>query len=109
MQLLTEQVADTLVVAVQERRLDATLAPAFRTELCRLIDGGERRLVLDLAEVRMIDSSGLGAIVSVFKHLGGQGRLRICNPQDGVRAVFKLTHMDRVFELFDSRDTAVGG
>lgn len=109
MQVETETEGSFLVVRVLDKRLDASIAPAFRTELCKLIDGGQRAVVLDLANVRMIDSSGLGAVVSVFKHLGSGGRFRICGLQDGVRAVFKLTHMDRVFEIFDTRALAVAG
>jgi anti-sigma B factor antagonist len=71
------------------------------------IDQGQRNIVLDMSQVSFMDSSGLGAVVYVLKHLGHSGRLHICGVTPGVMAVLKLTRMDRVFKTFDTRQAAI--
>ena len=96
-----------LVVSLKEKRLDAVIAASFREAMVARIDQGQRNIVLDMSQVSFMDSSGLGAIVYVLKHLGHTGRLHICGVTPGVMAVLKLTRMDRVFKTFDSRQAAI--
>ena len=96
-----------LVVSLKERRLDAVIAPSFREALVERIDQGQRKLVLDLGQVNFMDSSGLGALVFVMKHLGHAGRLHICGVTPSVMAVLKLTRMDRVLKTFETRQAAI--
>lgn len=96
-----------LVVSLKEKRLDAVIAASFREAMVARIDQGQRNIVLDMSQVSFMDSSGLGAVVYVLKHLGHTGRLHICGVTPGVMAVLKLTRMDRVFKTFDSRQAAI--
>lgn len=95
------------VVAPKVRRLDASVAPAFKQEMAQLVQDGERRLVLDLGGVDFLDSSGLGALVSVLKTLGAQGAMAVCGAQGAVLSLFKLTRMDKVFTLCTDRREAL--
>lgn len=98
---------DCLVISLMEQRLDAVIAANFRETLVDRIDHGCRNIVLDLAQVGFMDSSGLGALVFVLKHLVHKGgRLHICGVTPGVMAVLKLTRMDRVLKTFDTRQAA---
>lgn len=63
--------------------------------------------MLDLSEVDFIDSSGLGAIVSSLKAVGKQGNLIICGIGETVLSLFRLTRMDRVFQIVSSPEEAV--
>ena len=95
------------VVAPSIRRLDASVAPAFKQAVIALIESGERQFVLNLAGVEFLDSSGLGALVSILKALGGNGAMAVCCAQGAVLALFKLTRMDKVFTLFATRTEAI--
>lgn len=100
MQLIQVERVDGIAVIVPTmRRLDAGVAPAFKQEVVAVVQGGERRLLVDLAKVEFVDSSGLGALVSVLKALGGQGSLALSGAQGNVMSLFKLTRMDRVFAI----------
>ena len=68
---------------------------------------GHHVIVLDLAAVRFMDSSGLGAMVSTLKLLGRDGNLVVCGVTDPVMNLFKLTRMDRVFPMFPSESDAL--
>jgi len=95
------------VVTPPVKRLDAAVAPAFKQQVVALVQGGEKRLVVDLSGVDFLDSSGLGALVSVLKALGGQGALAVCGAKGSVLSLFKLTRMDKVFAIEDTRANAI--
>ena len=89
------------MVQVDTERLDAAVAEAFKKRIIAIADAGSSRLLLDLSAVRFMDSSGLGAVVGVFKHVEKRGTLEIACPTAPVRKVFSLTRMDRVFVIHD--------
>ena len=95
------------VLAPTARRLDATVAPAFKQEVVKLIEAGDTRLVLDLGTVEFLDSSGLGAMVSILKALGNRGTVLVCNVRGSVLSLFQLTRMDKVFAIVPTRGDAV--
>lgn len=99
MQLTSERRAGALVVQVMEPRLDAAVAVAFKEAMHAVTAGAEPRVVLDLSTVTFLDSSGLGAVVSVMKHLGAGRRLELAGLTPPVAKVFRLTRMDSVFVI----------
>jgi len=94
------------ILEVAEQRIDAMVAPDFKEYLARLAGEGSTKILLDLAVVDFMDSSGLGAVVSGLKNMAG-GELAICNMQMPVQELFKLTRMDRVFKLYDSVEQGI--
>jgi anti-sigma B factor antagonist len=106
-QLQQSRLEKYTVVKVLETRLDATVAGEFRQGLVDFIHKGHVFLILNLAEVEFIDSSGLGALVSTLKTLGGQGDLVICGVQKPLLVLFELTRLDRVFRLYNDPKEAV--
>ena len=71
------------------------------------IDAGENTILLDLSAVDFIDSSGLGALVSVLKRMSPTGKLVVCGLRDAAFNMFRLTRMDKVFPIFPSQDEAL--
>lgn len=75
-------------------------ASKFRLKINKLIDGGEKKFILNFSECDFIDSTGLGVIVSAYKkceELNGNIKLKALKEQ--VYTLFKLTRLDRVFEI----------
>lgn len=107
MQLQYRTTEDVLIVMPLEKRIDAATATEFKEKLSGWIDSGNHRIILNLYEVEFIDSSGLGAIVSGLKKIGNSGNLVICAVRETVMSLFRLTRMNRVFEIFPSEDEAV--
>lgn len=99
MQLNITQTGADAIVSVQSSRLDASFVPQFKSELLELIQKGGKNIVIDLSLVKLVDSSGLGSLVSLLKALGGQGGISIRGASPSVLALFKLTRMDRVFSI----------
>ena len=96
-----------LVVTPQMKRLDASKAPAFKDAIKQQIDQGYHDLVIDFTDVEMVDSSGLGAIVSCLKAVGSRGNVTIASARGPVSRLLSLTRMDKVFSLYNSADDAV--
>lgn len=66
-------------------------------------------LIIDLAQVRFIDSSGLGALLSGYKNAGlRSGSFVLAGLQPRVQSMFELTRLHRVFEIYASLQEALG-
>ena len=98
---------EVVVARVIDRRFDAHGAADFKARVGEHLDRGERKLVLDLGEVDFVDSSGLGAILSVVRRMSGTGSLMLSDCRPGVLELMKLTRLDRVFQIVGTADEAV--
>jgi anti-sigma B factor antagonist len=108
MQIEERNVGQNLVVKPFDKRIDASVAAQFKGSLIECIRAGHTTVILDLSNVEFIDSSGLGAIVSGLKAVGPAGDLVLCGPRDAVMNLFRLTRMNRVFQIFATEDEAIG-
>jgi len=83
--------------------LDMATAPQLRDGLQRLVDAGDRQVVVEMAGVGFMDSSALGTLVVMFKALGDVGgRLCLAAVQPAVLSVLKVTSVDRVIDIYDT-------
>ena len=101
MKLIAEALNGVLVVRVGEERLDAAIAIQFKDRMREIASQPSDRVVLDLSDVVFLDSSGLGAVVSVMKLLAPARKLELAGLTPNVAKVFRLTRMDTVFTIHD--------
>lgn len=104
MQLESKNENSVLVLTLIDKRLDAKLAVEFRQAVDELIKTGHYTVALDMSHVEFIDSSGLGALVSCLKLAGSRGKFVLFGLQPTVVSMLKLTRMDRVFNLYDTKE-----
>jgi anti-sigma B factor antagonist len=100
-------VGDAKVVEV-EGDVDLGTSPAFRRTLFETLHGGAT-LALNLAAIRYIDSSGIATLIEVLKdsqRLNKQFVLFGLSP--AVEEVFRLTHVIRIFQVFQTEQEALG-
>ena len=109
MNLETSVHGEITLAKLCETRLDAAMSVRFKEALRELSDNGADYLVLDLSDVTFMDSSGLGAVVAVMKHMGREKTFKIAGLTPTVDKVFKLTRMDNVFDIYASAEEALGG
>jgi serine/threonine-protein kinase RsbW len=80
--------------------LDAVTAPDIRSTIERLIEERRTPITVDLSALRLIDSSGVGVIVSLYKRSKEfGGTVRVAGLKDQPLAIFRLLKLDRVFRL----------
>jgi anti-sigma B factor antagonist len=107
MPFIAQSRGDVVVVTLYARRLDIRVAPAFKTQLVYLVLSGHARLVIDMAALEFIDSSGMGALIAGLKALGGCGEMVLCGITPRLLSLFTLTHVDKLFHIVDSLEEAV--
>jgi anti-sigma B factor antagonist len=79
-----------------------------RDRIKDLLADGQRRMLLNLAEVAYIDSAGLGGLISAYtttKREGGQ--LKLVNLTKRIQDLLAITKLITVFETFDSEKDAL--
>lgn len=87
----------TYVMLAPEGKFNLVAAPPIKARIDDLVAAGKSRIVVDLHAVDFIDSSGLGVLIGGLKSARQQGGdLRIAAAGDQVRAVLKLTNLDRI-------------
>ncbi|MCC6905416.1 MAG: STAS domain-containing protein [Anaerolineae bacterium] len=101
---------DQIAVIAPAGRLDAATASVLKDALKQAVANNQNRLVLDLARVNFIDSSGLSALVSglrLVKENGGGIVLSNAGPQ--IRVAMELTRLTTVFHIYDNTEDALAG
>lgn len=99
---------DILIVKVNEQRATVEISGKFKENLLKKIDEGYNNIVVDLSASDFVDSSFLGALVAgLKKSTMKSGDLKIIGLQPPVRAMFELTRLYRIFDIFDNLDEAV--
>jgi anti-sigma B factor antagonist len=84
----------TLAIAGQ---LDALTSPDLRAEIDSIVESRPTRVEVDLSSLRLIDSSGVGALVSLYKRARAEGsRVEITGLRDQPLAIFRLLRLDGV-------------
>lgn len=107
--ITTEQLRRTTFLVSIRGEIDAYTAPALRTELIAVIEDREAStVVLDLAAVTFLDSTGLGTIVGALRRLRKRnGHLVIVSPPASAARIFQHTGLDSVLDLHPSRAAAL--
>ena len=88
--------------------IDAWSEPDVRSALKAVLEKGRSRIVLDLAAVKRIDSSGLSALLSVLKAArAAGGNVVLLSPSAAVASVLRLTRLDQILEAYDEEGAAL--
>jgi anti-anti-sigma factor len=107
--LVTRAERDGWVVVTVTGEMDLVSSPAVRQKVHDAVADGRRSLVLDLAEVRFCDSSGVGVLIGARRLMRScAGRLRVVLPEDPapgaggdhVTRVLSALGVRRLFEVF---------
>lgn len=96
--------SDDMVILALDGELDIYTVGGFRQESDK-IDPSDVQVVVDLTNVTLLDSSGLGALVSLLNRArAAGGLLGIICPQRHLRRVFEITGLRRAFVFGDDLD-----
>ncbi len=88
--------------------IDVSESPKLRDMLLNLLEENSGRLLVNMADIVYIDSAGLSVLIAAnrrAKTMGGS--FGLSNPQKSVEQVFKLTRMDKVFQIYPTVKEAV--
>ena len=82
---------------------------ALRTAVRRLLEEGKKKILLNLAGVGYIDSSGIGELVSSYTAIEKeQGQMKLLNLTQKIQDLLTITKLLTVFDVFESEEEALG-
>ncbi len=87
--------------------LDAATAHTLKAEVVAIAEAKKQRIIVDLAKLTLIDSTGVGVLISLFKRtraIGGQVFFAALEGQP--REIFRLLRLDRSLDLFPTVEAA---
>jgi anti-sigma B factor antagonist len=108
MRLKTKESNDVVVIEVKGNMMGGPDSQKFRDLLHKLVDEGKNKVVVDLKNVKFINSAGLGTLISgltTMRNAGGD--LKIANPTEKIESLLMITRLIKVFESYSSVDEAV--
>ncbi len=83
-------------------------AAEFNELVHKLVDEGKKNLVVDLADVKFMNSSGIGMLISAFTTMkNGGGLLKLANATEKINSLLVITKLITIFEHFESVDLAI--
>jgi|SRR5687768_9199596 stage II sporulation protein AA (anti-sigma F factor antagonist) len=104
---IVETKAPDAVTLALKGRLDGASSPGFEERVLALINAGEHRLVVDLAQLDYISSVGLRVFMLAAKRLKPLGgRIVLCALQPSVKQVFEIAGFATIFPITATRDEA---
>jgi anti-sigma B factor antagonist len=104
----TEKQGDVVIIHVFLSRATLAKAVKFKDLVSEFIDKGTNKFVIDLGICEYLDSTFLGAMVSLLKRVNSlNGDLRLVYSKEMPSLVFVLTRMDKVFKVFARLDEAL--
>ncbi|RLD16852.1 anti-anti-sigma factor [candidate division KSB1 bacterium] len=99
---------DVLIARIQAKRATVEFAGKFKEDLIKKIDESSNKVVVNLNQCEFVDSSFLGALVAGLKKATMKGGdLKIVGLQHPVQAMFELTRLYRIFDIFENEKDAV--
>jgi anti-sigma B factor antagonist len=106
--LSTRKVGEVTVVDASGRITLGDGASTFRDTVRELVGAGNKKLLINMAEVSYIDSSGIGELVSGFTTVTGQGgQMKLLKLTNRVKDLLQITKLYTVFEVSDDEAAAV--
>jgi len=102
------QVGDVTILDMDGKITIGEGSVALRTAIRRLLEEGKKKILLNLAKVSYIDSSGIGELVSSYTAIGKeQGQLKLLNLTQKLQDLLTITKLLTVFDVYENEEEAL--
>ncbi len=109
MKIETRTVGDVTILDCSGKITLGEGTMAVRNTVREILKNGGKKIVLNLAEVNYIDSSGIGELVSSYTTVTNQGgHLKLLNLTKKIHELLAITKLLTVFQTYDNEQTAIG-
>ena len=96
------------IVSFSVNKINALITDEIREEINKLSGTSNSKIIIDLNGVEYIDSSGFSCFLSIMRSVrNNYGIIKFANPDPGVLELFKLLHLNTVFQIFDDIDSCI--
>lgn len=108
MTVTERKVGDVTIVDVAGKMMASDTSGRLKDKITSLMFQGEKRIVLNLAEVSYVDSSGLGEMVACYGSVTrGGGELKLASAGNKIRDLLVMTRLVTIFDAHDTEDEAI--
>jgi len=106
--MTNREVDDVSVVTLDGRIVLGDESNSFREKLKSMIAEGKKKIVLNMADIKYIDSAGLGTLVAAHLSAKTQGAsVRLCNLGKKFHEVMQITKLLTIFDVYDTEAAAI--
>jgi anti-sigma B factor antagonist len=100
---------DVAIVRLDEARLMYPLLADFAGAVTGLLDGGDRKVLLDFTKVTYVDSATIGCLMDLYRHATGKGgALKLAGVQKRVETMLTMTGAHNFLQMHPDEASAVG-
>lgn len=104
---ITEKKINDIVIYHVKGDIDINSSPQIRKSFDRIINDKTMKIIINLAGVSYVDSSGLATLVEMLKKTRGYGgKIRLSNLAAKVKSLFEITKLEKLFEIYDTEEEA---
>jgi len=106
----TDQYDNKVLVTIIEKRIYLGITDIFREEMIRVTESKMKELVINLENVAVMNSAGLGVLIMVRDMINKEkGRIKLSNLQPLMLDIFSRMRLDTLFEIYKTTDEALAG
>lgn len=88
--------------------VDSFTSKQLQKAIVELVQTGKLQMIINVAKVHYIDSSGLGTLIGGLRRVNAQnGRIAVAGPNSKIQKVLNITGLSKLITLYDSDDAAV--
>lgn len=107
MEVVAESVGNVTLIHLKGT-LDSASAQEFYSEMTSTVSTKGKRFLLEMSGVELIDSTGLGTLVRIYKRIiESDGVLMLSDMSPSIQEIFQYTNLDSVFQIFKSTEEAI--
>lgn len=89
-------------------KINALITDEIRDEINKVFENGNSKVIINLAGVNYIDSSGFGCLLSIMRTArNNYGILKFANPEPAVMQVLRTLNLHTVFDIYDDLDVCI--
>ena len=99
----TKMTGDVCVLSPEGKIVIGDEVAALREKIKEVLDGGQKNILVNLANVSYIDSTGVGALVGSFTTIRNQGgQMKLSNLSQRVKDILLVTKLLTVFDVYEN-------
>jgi len=108
MKISDESKDGVAVIYLEGKVMGGPDATMFHGKLHEFVNGGQKKVIVDLAKVEWMSSVGLGMLISALTTMKNNGgELKLANVTEGIESLLTITRLVTIFKTYDSLDEAI--
>jgi anti-sigma B factor antagonist len=98
----------TVIIELKGKLVGGSLSGRMNQTINNLLDQGKKNIVVDLSGITLLNSSGMGILISVYSKVKDSGgELKLANITNKIQGLLSITKLNRIFNVYNSVDEAV--